>query len=71
MRIRLLKDWSFHKAGDTADVFEPVAKDWIQGGIAERAGESRGITVEDAVSKQPEPVERAVVGRKNLQRRPT
>ena len=69
MRVRLLKDWSFYKSGDTAEVFEPVVKDWIQSGIAERASESRRIDVEEAVSVPPESVERAVVGRKNHHRR--
>lgn len=45
MKIRLIKDWSFHKAGEIADIFEPTARNWIQSGIAEEAVDSRSIAV--------------------------
>lgn len=48
MKVRLLKDWSYHKAGDVAEVFDPTAKSWISSGIAERADEPRSVVVERA-----------------------
>ena len=45
----MLRDWSWNKAGDVIEVFEPTAKDWIREGIAAPAGEeSRSLRVEQA-----------------------
>ncbi len=64
MKVRLLKDWSFHKKGDTVEVFEPMGRNWIFTGIAEEPSEARSLDVEDTVSRQPETAERAVMGRR-------
>lgn len=61
MKIRLLKEWNFYKAGQVTDVFDPLAKSLIQEGIAEI--ESRAVVVERA-EESPEGVERAVVTEK-------
>lgn len=45
MKVRMLKDWSFHKKGDTASVYEPTALNWINTGIAERFAETRSVEV--------------------------
>lgn len=49
MKVRLLKDWSYHKAGDVVEVFEPAGRNWILNGIAVPHAESRSIVVEQAV----------------------
>lgn len=61
MKVRLLKDWSFHKAGDVVNVFEPTAKNWLATGIADPVIESerRDLPVERADEPQ-DGVERAV-----------
>ena len=64
MKVRLLKDWSYHKRGEVAEVFEPTARNWLLNGIAEECGESRSIDIEQAVEQPAGAVERAVVGRK-------
>lgn len=54
MKVKLLKDWSFHKAGDVVEVFEPTARNWIVTGIAESVSESRSLpTIEDATDGTP------------------
>lgn len=60
MKVRLLKDWSWNKAGDVVDVFDPLADDWIRNGVAELFTESRSVAVERAVEPD-DPVERAVI----------
>ena len=45
MTVRMLKDWSFHKKGDTTSVYEPTAMNWINTGIAERLTETRSVEV--------------------------
>lgn len=69
MKVRLLKDWSYRKAGDVVEVFEPTGQNWILNGIAEPHSESRAVAVEEAVEEQ-DAVERAVVGRKPIKRQP-
>jgi hypothetical protein len=64
MKVRLLKDWSFHKKGDTVEVFEPTGLNWLLNGIAEEPVEARSLDVEEAVSRQPEAAERAMQGRR-------
>jgi len=63
MKVRLLKDWNFYKAGQVADVFDPLAKNWIQSGLAEETSESRSVAVERAEAFD-DGVERAVVTEK-------
>lgn len=60
MKVRLLQNWNWYKAGDVADVWEPLAKNWIQSGVAEAHSESRQLEVEMAVEASGQ-VERAVV----------
>lgn len=60
IKVRLLKDWNFQKAGDVVDVFEPTAKNWIATGIAEDFLESRAIPAETATARPDEKLERAV-----------
>lgn len=49
MKIRMLKDWQWHKAGDVIEMWEGVAKQWILDGIAARVTEeSRSVQVERA-----------------------
>lgn len=59
MRVRLLKDWSFHKQGDIAEVFEPTARNWIFNGIAEELVDRRSVQVERAVDQSPSASDRA------------
>jgi hypothetical protein len=60
MKVRLLKDWSFYKSGDVAEVFEPTARNWIDSGIAERFVDVRSLPVERTVDISPDSSERAV-----------
>jgi ribosomal protein L9 len=60
MKVRLLKDWNFHKHGDVVDVFEPIARNWLATGIAEAAPEKRDLIVERAEAPVFETAERAV-----------
>lgn len=48
MKIRMLRDWGWHKQGDVVDIFDVTAKAWISDGIAAPAEESRSIKVEQA-----------------------
>jgi len=60
MKVRLLKDWGFNKAGDTVEVFEPTAKNWLLNGIAEEPQEVRSVeVVEQATAPHGQAVERA------------
>ena len=70
MRVRMLKDWSFHKAGDVVEVFEPTGKNWITTGIAEEPKDSRSLPVEEA-TEETAGVERAVVAKRPPARRPS
>jgi len=63
LKVRLLKDWNWKKAGDVVDVFEPTGRNWILNGIAESVSESRTVDVERA-AEPPDGVERAVVSEK-------
>lgn len=61
MKVRLLKDWSFHKSGDIVDVFDPTARSWIASQIAEEFIDKRSLEpVEQAVARPSGEVERAV-----------
>lgn len=62
MKVRLLRNWNYHKTGDVVDIFEPTARNWVNNGIAE-IPESRKEVVEQAVASY-EAAERAVVSRK-------
>lgn len=62
MKVRLLRNWNYHKIGDVVDIFEPTARNWVNNGIAE-VPESRQEVVEQAVASY-EAAERAVVSRK-------
>ena len=59
MKVRLLKDWSFHKTGEIAEVFEPTAVNWMQNGIAEAVVDSRSLNVETAADPRSANAERA------------
>lgn len=63
MKIRMLKDWNWHKANSVVEVFDPLARDWINNGVAEEFGEPRSVQVERAVEHSQE-VEQAVVSEK-------
>jgi|LakMenEpi03Aug12_release.lakeMendotaPanAssembly.Ray.scaffolds.fasta_scaffold272818_3 hypothetical protein len=63
MKVRLLKDWNFYKVGQVADVFDPLARNWIQSGLAEEAVEARAVVVERAEAFN-DGIERAVVTEK-------
>lgn len=62
MKVRLLRNWNYHKTGDVVDIFEPTARNWVNNGIAE-IPESRQEVVEQAVASY-ETAERAVMSRK-------
>jgi len=62
MKVRLLKDWGFSKAGEVVDVFEPTGRNWLLNGIAEEPTESRSVVVERATEDQA--AERAIVSEK-------
>lgn len=49
MKVRMLKDWSWHKAGDVVEVFDPTARNWVVVGIAEDADNPREAPTERAV----------------------
>lgn len=59
MKVRLLKDWSFHKTGDIAEVFEPTAVNWMQNGIAEAVVDRRSVPVETTDDSRSSTAERA------------
>lgn len=63
MKIQMTKDWSWYKAGQVVDIYDPLAKNWLHEGVAVPATEERSIDVEraDAVEGR---VERAVVTEK-------
>ena len=71
MKVRMIKDWSFHKAGDIVDVFEPTAKNWLATGIADPAieHERRDLPVETADAPQDAKIERAVRRHQQARRR--
>jgi hypothetical protein len=49
MKIKMLKDWGWHKEGDVVDIFDVTAKGWISDGIAKPiTEESRSVKVEQA-----------------------
>jgi hypothetical protein len=49
MRIKLLKDWQWHKQGDVVEIFDATAKAWVSDGIAVKVpDEARSIEVEQA-----------------------
>lgn len=52
MKVRLLKDWSWHKAGDVTDVFEPLGRNWVNSGIAEAFTEPKSVPAERAVVEE-------------------
>jgi hypothetical protein len=60
MKVRMLKDWSWYREGDVADVFDPLGEDWIRAGIAEPsvAPKAERATIDHATA------ERAVEPRK-------
>lgn len=62
MKVRLKKDWNFHKAGDVVDAFEPTAKNWLAAGIADPfvEPERRDVVVESMDNPAPNQAERAV-----------
>lgn len=60
MKVRLLKDWGFNKAGDVVEVFDPTGQNWILNGIAT---EDRSVPVEQSIAGE-ESVERAVITEK-------
>lgn len=47
----MLKDWSWHKAGDVADVFEPLGRNWLNSGIAEAFSDAKAVPAERAVAE--------------------
>lgn len=53
MKVRMLKDWSFHKSGDVAEVFEPTGRNWVAAGIAEDVAEPRSVASERAMAEDP------------------
>jgi len=63
MKIKMLRDWSWYKAGQVADVFEPLAQNWIGEGVAAPALEERSVAV-DRADEDTSRVERAVVTEK-------
>lgn len=60
MKVRLLKDWSFHKTGEIAEVFEPTARNWINSGIAENVVDVRSLPVEQTIDAKQDLSEKAV-----------
>lgn len=70
MKVRLLKDWSWHKAGDTAEVFDPTARNWIATGIAEPAKDARSAPADRAVVEDGLAENAAVAFKRNTARKP-
>ena len=60
MKVRLLKDWSFHKTGEIAEVFEPTAMNWIHSGIAEAVADARSLPVDTTADTLQASSEKAV-----------
>ena len=49
MKIKMLKDWQWHKQGDVVDIFDATAKARVSDGIAVKVtDEARSIEVEQA-----------------------
>lgn len=65
MKVRMLKDWSWHKSGDLVDVFDPTGRNWILTGIAEDASNPREAPAERAVAT--EQAESAMIAPKKSQ----
>lgn len=63
MKLRMLKDWNWQKAGSIAEVFDPLGEDWIQNGVAELFVEPREVVVERATADDPQ-AERAIMSEK-------
>lgn len=68
MKVRLIKDWSFHKSGDIAEVFDPTARNWILNGIAEELVDRRSVSVERVTDEQQSSSEKAI--RRPVARKP-
>lgn len=60
MKVRMNQDWNFYKAGEIAEVFEPLARNWIQSGVASAIVDPRSLETERA-DADDQRVERAVV----------
>lgn len=52
MKVRMLKDWSWHKAGDVVEVFDPTGRNWVVTGIAEDAADPKEPPAERAVATE-------------------
>lgn len=66
----MLKDWSWHKAGDMPEVFEPTAKNWIATGIAEPAADIRTATADRAVASDERAESAVMTFKRNVTRKP-
>lgn len=64
MKVRMLKDWSWHKSGDIAEVFDPTAKNWVAVGIAEKFQDPKSVPAERAVASDAAAAETAMVSAK-------
>ena len=48
MKVRMLKDWGWYQKGQIAELFDPVAVEYIKNGFAEEIAEPRSVVVERA-----------------------
>jgi hypothetical protein len=48
MKVRMLRNWGWYQQGEVAELFDPVAEEYIKNGFAERLGEKRSVEVERA-----------------------
>lgn len=68
MKVRLLKNWNYRKAGDVVDVFDPTARNWVFNGIAEEVSERQQAEVVEQAVASHDTAERAVIHRKVAKR---
>jgi hypothetical protein len=67
MRVKMLRDWGWYQKGQIAELFEPVAMEYIKEGFAEATSEARSVPVERAEESRGG-VESAVVTEKRRNR---
>jgi hypothetical protein len=59
MRVTMLKDWGFHRQGETVEVWESTGRNWLLNGIAEPPQPASRSIETDNASASPAGVERA------------
>ena len=53
VKVRLLKDWQWNRAGQVIEVFPPVARQWVFDGVAEYVTDDRSTPADVEMSVAP------------------